>query len=125
MTGGSISPQGTRSMKEALSRRVGAGKVPGLVALVSHKGDARAVCIGARSYEGGDVRRDTIFRIASMTKPVTAAATMVLVDQGKVRLDDPVDGFLPELSKRRVLKRIDGPMGDTVPPADRSRSGIS
>jgi len=50
-----------------------------------------------------------------MTKPITAAATMVLVDQGKVRLDDPVDHILPELSNRKVLKRIDGPLDETIP----------
>jgi CubicO group peptidase (beta-lactamase class C family) len=110
-----VSRQGILSMKEALSKHVGAGKVPGLVALVSHDGDTRVVSLGLRSYRGGEVRRDTVFRIASMTKPVTAAATMVLVDQGKVKLDDPVDRFLPELSKRRVLKRIDSPLEDTVP----------
>jgi len=61
------------------------------------------------------VRRDTIFRIASMSKPVTAAAAMILVEECKLRLDDPVDGLLPELANRRVLERLDGPLEDTVP----------
>jgi CubicO group peptidase (beta-lactamase class C family) len=61
------------------------------------------------------MRRDTIFRIASMTKAVTAAAVMMLVEDGKVRLDEPVDRLLPELANRRVLRRIDAEVDDTVP----------
>ena len=61
------------------------------------------------------MRRDTIFRISSMSKPITAAATMILVEECKVRLDEPVDRLLPELAGRRVLKGLDGPLDDTVP----------
>ena len=66
---------------------------------------------------GGSVpmQRDTIFRIASMTKPVTAAAVMMLVEEGKLTLDEPAERWLPELANRRVLRRIDGPLDDTVP----------
>src|SRR5882724_10688244 len=64
------------------------------------------------------MRRDTIFRITSMTKPMTAAAAMILVEECKLRLDEPVDRLLPELAGRRVLRRLDGPLDDTVP-ADR------
>jgi CubicO group peptidase (beta-lactamase class C family) len=61
------------------------------------------------------MRRDTIFRISSMTKPITAAATMMLVEECKLRLDEPIDRWLPELAERLVLKRLDGPLDDTVP----------
>jgi len=61
------------------------------------------------------MRRDTIFRITSMTKPILATATMMLVEDGRLALDEPVDRLLPELANRRVLKRIDGPLDDTVP----------
>jgi len=61
------------------------------------------------------IQRDTIFRIASMTKPITAAATMILVEECKLRLDEPVDSLLPELADRRVLKRLEGPLDETVP----------
>ena len=61
------------------------------------------------------MRRDTIFRIASMTKPITAVATMMLVEECKLRLDEPVDRLLPELADRKVLQRLDGPLDDTVP----------
>ena len=61
--------------------------------------------------------RDTLFRIASTTKPVTAAATLALVDKGVVGLDDQIDRWLPELADRRVMRRMDGPLDDTVPAA--------
>jgi CubicO group peptidase (beta-lactamase class C family) len=83
--------------------------VPGLVTLVSRCGETHADAIGSA------MRRDTIFRISSMTKPITAAAAMILVEECKLRLDEPVDRLLPELAGRRVLKRLDGPLDDTVP----------
>jgi CubicO group peptidase (beta-lactamase class C family) len=54
------------------------------------------------------MRRDTIFRIASMTKPITAAAAMILVEECKLRLDEPVDRWLPELANSTVLKEAHG-----------------
>jgi CubicO group peptidase (beta-lactamase class C family) len=72
--------------------------------------------IGTKAAGGRDpIRRDTIFRISSMTKPITAAATMILVEECKLRLDEPVDRLLPELAGRRVLRRLDGLLDDTVP----------
>src|SRR5260370_12432885 len=50
-----------------------------------------------------------------MTRPITAAATMIRVEECKLRLDEPVDALLPELAERQVLKRLDGPLDDTVP----------
>jgi CubicO group peptidase (beta-lactamase class C family) len=64
---------------------------------------------------GAPMARDTIFRMASTSKPVTMAAAMVLLDECRLRLDDPVDSWLPELADRRVLKQADGPLEDTVP----------
>jgi CubicO group peptidase (beta-lactamase class C family) len=61
------------------------------------------------------MRRDTIFRIASMTKAVTAAAVMMLIEEGKLRLGGPAEQWLPELANRRVLRRLDGALTDTVP----------
>jgi CubicO group peptidase (beta-lactamase class C family) len=61
------------------------------------------------------MRRDTIFRVASITKPITAVAAMILIEESKLRLDDPVDPVLPELANRKVLRAIDGAIDDTVP----------
>ena len=112
-----LSGKGRRAsvLKEALSAHVGPGRVPGLVALVDHEGDTHVEVIGSKSYGGPKVGRDSIFRISSMGKPVTAAAALTLVDEGKMELSEPVDRLLPELSGRRVLRSIDGPLDDTVP----------
>ena len=85
--------------------------MPGLVTLVSRRGEVHIDEIGTQTFgESRPMRHDTIFRISSMTKPVIAAATMILVEECKVQLDEPVDALLPELAGRRVLKRLDGPM---------------
>ena len=63
------------------------------------------------------MQRDTMFRIASMTKPVTVAAAMTLVEEGRLSLTDPVAKWLPELSDMRVLSDLRGSLDDTVPAA--------
>ncbi|CAM3473038.1 class A beta-lactamase-related serine hydrolase [Brevibacillus invocatus] len=96
------------------------GELPGLVTLVSKHGEVHVDAVGKKANGGGNpIQRDTIFRIASMTKPITAVAAMILVEECKLRLDDPVDSLLPELANRRVLRQIDSPLDDTVP-ANRS-----
>jgi CubicO group peptidase (beta-lactamase class C family) len=103
-------------MREVLAGHVSCGAMPGLVALVSRRGETHFEAIGRQSFESDTpMRRDTIFRIASMTKSITAAATLILVEQCKLRLDDPVDDFLPELANRRVLKSLEAPVDITVP----------
>ena len=99
-----------------LDDHVASGSVPACVALVSRGDQTRAFVQGNMSRDGDEpVRRDTIFRIACMTKPITATAMMMLAERGKLRLDDPVDRLVPELANRRVLRRIDGPLDETVP----------
>lgn len=71
--------------------------------------------IGQAAVGGPPLQRDSIFRIASLTKPITAAAAMILIDDGKLGLDEPIERCLPELANRRVLRRLDGPLDDTVP----------
>jgi CubicO group peptidase (beta-lactamase class C family) len=72
--------------------------------------------VGNQSLDGPDpMLRDTICRIASMSKPITAVATMILAEECKLRLDDAVQKWLPELANRKVLKRIDAPLDETVP----------
>jgi CubicO group peptidase (beta-lactamase class C family) len=103
-------------MHDVMAGSVERGEVPGLVTLVSRRGEVHVDAIGAMTIgDSAPMRRDTIFRISSMTKPITAAATMILVEECKLQLDDPVDRWLPELADRKVLKRLDGPLDDTVP----------
>src|SRR5205823_6060802 len=103
-------------MHDIMAGYVERGEVPGLVTLVSRRGEVHVDAIGTRAVaDSAPIRRDTIFRISSMTKPVTAAATMILVEECKLRLDEPVDRWLPELANRQVLKQLDGALDDTVP----------
>jgi CubicO group peptidase (beta-lactamase class C family) len=106
----------TARMHAALQRHVDGGQVPGVVALVHRKGREHLETLGTMAF-GSDVPvgRDTIFRLASTTKPITAVAAMTLVEECRIRLDDPVDEWLPELRDRRVLRTIDGALDDTVP----------
>jgi CubicO group peptidase (beta-lactamase class C family) len=91
------------------------GGVPGLVSLVSRRGEAHVTVIGQRAIGGAALQRDSIFRISSMTKPVVAAAALILIEECQLRLDAAVDAFLPELSDRRVLRALDASLDDTVP----------
>ena len=102
-------------MHNVMASHVERGEVPGLVTLVSRRGEIRVDSIGRLAFDGPPMARDTVFRITSMTKPVTAVAAMILVEEGKLQLDDPVDRSLPELANRRVLRRIDAQIFDTVP----------
>ncbi|MGW1345258.1 serine hydrolase domain-containing protein [Kribbella sp. NPDC002412] len=107
---------GVRRLHDVLQRHVDAGKIPGVVALVSQGGETHVEAIGTMRHDGGaDVRRDTIFRMASTSKPLSIAGAMVLLDECRLRLDDSVEQWLPELANRQVLKRIDGPLDDTEP----------
>jgi CubicO group peptidase (beta-lactamase class C family) len=92
------------------------GDIPGIVTLIGRGDEIHVDAIGMKTIGGKEpMRRDTIFRIASITKPIAGAATMILVDDGKLRLDDAVEPWLPELANRRVLGRIDAPLDETVP----------
>jgi CubicO group peptidase (beta-lactamase class C family) len=115
MSTGGLSKERLGRMHGVLAGYVERGELPGIVTLVSRRGEVVVDAIGTKAVGGSEpMRRDTIFRIASMTKPITAAAAMILVEECKLRLDEPVDRLLPELADRRVLKRLDGPLDDTV-----------
>src|SRR5260370_1092541 len=102
-----------------MAARVARGEMRGNVAAVADGDEVHVDAIGTMAFGGAEpMGRDTIFRIASMTKPVLATATMMLVEDGALSLDEPVDRLLPELADRRVLRNVDGPLDDTVP-ADR------
>src|SRR5690349_17567553 len=120
MSAGGLSRARLARLHEVMAGYVARGEVPGLVTLVSRRGEVHVDVIGTKAAGGNDpMRRDAIFRITSMTKPITAAAAMILVEECKLRLDEPVDRLLPELAGRRVLRDIGSALGDTVP-ANRS-----
>lgn len=103
-------------MHAAMQRYVDNGWAPGVVTLVHHRGHEYVDAFGTMAFNSDTpIQRDSIFRLASMTKPITAVATMILVEECRIRLDDPVDEWLPELKDRRVLRTIDSPLDDTVP----------
>ena len=112
---GGLSKTRLRRMHDVMTGHVDDGSMPGLVSLVSRRGEVFVDTIGRIAIDGAPMARDTIFRITSMTKPVTAVAAMILVEECKLRLDDPVDRWLPELANRKVLRAIDAPLDDTVP----------
>jgi CubicO group peptidase (beta-lactamase class C family) len=115
MTGG-LSKARLARLHEVMVGHVEGGSAPGMVMLIERRGEIHVAVIGNQALGNAHpMRRDTIFRITSMTKPITAAAAMILVEECKLRLDEPVDRFLPELADRRVLKRLEGPIDDTVP----------
>jgi CubicO group peptidase (beta-lactamase class C family) len=103
-------------LADVLRGYVERGEVAGVVALLGRHDEVHVAAIGAQDLESGaPIRRDTIFRVASMTKAIAAAAAMILVEEARLRLDEPVDRWLPELADRKVLRSIDSPLDDTVP----------
>ena len=108
-------PDGTVNGRRPFTAHVESGEVAGLVAVVGRGTDIEVTVLGDQAVGGSPIRDDSLFRIASAGKPITAAAVLALVADGLLRLDDPVDGFLPELASPRVLRQSSGPLDDTVP----------
>jgi CubicO group peptidase (beta-lactamase class C family) len=115
--GQGLNQDGLERFAEVAASHVGDDKVPGLVALVAQRDHVHVEAIGRLAVGGRPVERGSLFRIASTTKPITAAATLALVREGLLELDEPVDRLLPELANSRVLRRMDGPLDDTLPAA--------
>jgi CubicO group peptidase (beta-lactamase class C family) len=116
MNNGEFSEARLGRMRDVMAGHVARGVVPGVVTLVSRRGKVQVDAIGTKAFGGSEpMRRDIIFRIASVTKPIVAAAAMILVEECVLRLDEPVDRWLPELADRRVLRAIDSPLDDTLP----------
>jgi CubicO group peptidase (beta-lactamase class C family) len=110
-----LTADGLAQVHEVAAGHVGDDRVPGLVALIARGGQVHAEVLGSLAIGGPPMRRDSLFRIASLTKPMTGVATLALAAEGRLRLDEPVDRLLPELANRRVLRRMDGPLDDTGP----------
>jgi CubicO group peptidase (beta-lactamase class C family) len=109
-----LSTSGVHRVAEVAASHIGPDRVPGMVALVASGDDVHVEVLGALSIGGPSVRRDSLFRISSTTKPITGALTMALVEEGLLSLDEPVGRLLPELASPRVLRLMEGPLDDTV-----------
>ena len=101
-------------LEEIVETAVARGDAPGVVAAVGRGGEGYVAAAGVMAVGGPPMRPDTLFRIASITKPVTAAVVLSLAEDGLLGLEEPVDRLLPELADRRVLSRPDGPLTDTI-----------
>ena len=109
-----MSPERLERVTGVLDKYIAAGELAGAVSLIYRHGEIAH--LSARGFQDIEARtpmqRDTIFGLASMTKPVTAVATMILVEEGKMRLDEPIDRWLPELADRQVLDDPNGPLDE-------------
>ena len=101
-------------LDDIIEAAVARGDAPGVVAAVGQGDDGYVAAAGVMAAGGPPMRPDTLFRIASITKPVTAAVVLSLAEDGLLGLEEPVDRLLPELADRRVLRRPDGPLTDTI-----------
>ena len=104
-------------LHELLERYVNSGLLPGAVGVVVSDDHIELAVVGSATIGGAPMARDSIFRLASITKPITAAAVMMLVEDGRVALDDPVDQWLPELANRTVVRTPTSQVDDVVPAA--------
>jgi CubicO group peptidase (beta-lactamase class C family) len=105
-------------LRATLQQHVDDGTVPGAVGLVARGEDVEVVAVGTTAVDGtAPMARDSIFRIASITKPITAAAVLMLVEEGRLALDSPVEEWLPELAKPSVVRTPSSPVDDVVPAA--------
>jgi len=114
--GAGFTTDGMKRLEAVVGGHVDGGSVVGASWLIARRGEVHRGVAGTLEAGGGaPVAEDSIFRISSMTKPVTAIAALILVDECTLRLDEPVDRWLPELADRQVLARPGGPLDETVP----------
>jgi CubicO group peptidase (beta-lactamase class C family) len=104
-------------LHDILERYLSDGSVPGAVGLVARGDQTEVAAVGSKAVGGAPMARDSIFRLASITKPITAAAIMMLVEDRRIALDDPVDQWLPEIAKATVVRTPASPVEDVVPAA--------
>ena len=107
------------TIEPALQAVIDSGDLSGAVTLVWRGGEElQFTAIGKRDIEAGlPMTRDTLFRIASMTKPITSVAALMLMEEGKLALEDPITKWAPEFSNMRVMKDAAGAVDDTYPAA--------
>ena len=113
---GAWAPGSLDRLRAVMATHVERGDLPGLAYLVERDGEREVVMLGTAAFDDPrPLRRDALFRLASLAKPIVAAAALRLVDAGVLDLDDPVARWLPELAAPRVLRRVDAELRDTVP----------
>jgi CubicO group peptidase (beta-lactamase class C family) len=104
------------NLHDILQTYVGNGSVPGAVGLMARGDRVEVAAAGSADIDGTfPMARDSIFRVASITKPITAAAVMMLVEDGRIALEDPVRQWLPELASPAVVRTPASPVDDVVP----------
>jgi len=115
-----LSSERLKRLSNGLREYVERGEVAGLVAMVFRKGVlAHCDVLGCQDIETREpMRRDSLFRIASMTRPVTSVAALMLIEEGRLLLDDPIARWLPEFANPQVLRAPNGAL-DNVTPAQR------
>jgi CubicO group peptidase (beta-lactamase class C family) len=115
--GQSATQENTAGIAAPARDAVASGDIPGVVCLVWQGGELKQLATaGLRDIEKKlPVERNTIFRIASMSKPITSVAALILMEKGVMRLEDPISKWAPEFADMRVLRRPDGPLEDTYP----------
>jgi CubicO group peptidase (beta-lactamase class C family) len=104
-------------LHSVLEAHVADGSLPGAVGLVARGGRTEVAVVGSMAVGGPAMARDSVFRFASITKPITAAAVMMLIEDGRIRLDDPVAQWLPELADPVVVRTPASAVDDVVPAA--------
>jgi len=116
MKSAGLSKSRLNRLHHVMSGHVDRKEIPGLVALVSHHDDIHVETLGTMSLgHSAPMTRNAIFRIASLAKPITAVAAMILIEECRLRLDESIEGWVPELANRCVLRSMSSQPEDTVP----------
>src|SRR5215472_17388954 len=110
-----IGSEARRRIDRVVEGAVAEGDAPGVVAGIARGDSVHVAVAGVATVGGRAMDRRTQFRIASITKPITAATVLALADDGLLAIDEPIDATLPELAHRRVLVRPDGRLDQTIP----------
>ena len=101
-----MSPERLEKIGPSLSKYINEGRLPGLITAVARKG--KVVHFEVQGYadveNGIPLKEDSLFRIYSMSKPITGVALMILIEEGKIRLNDPVAIYIPEFATTKVMK---------------------
>ena len=116
MAGGGLSKARLGKLRSVVEEYVASGDVVGAVTMIDRRGETHVDVVGLADRERKiPMKRDSIMRIASMTKPITAVAALMLIEECKLRFDEPIGRLLPELANPKVLKRPDAALDDVEP----------